>query len=208
VNDQEKAWSGEFGDSYTARNDSVPWWDRVEFWDRVFSLTRARSVLEVGCNSGANLMAMRTAAPGSILCGVDVNASALEYAKFRGFSVENLSALKVGVRWDRRFELVATVGMLIHVAPEHLLPTMTSILAASYRWILCVEYDAAEETPLLYRGQIDRLWKRSYGELYERLGLKLHAAWPAGGGFDACHAWLLERPGVQPAGPDRAGAGG
>jgi hypothetical protein len=113
---QIEAWSGEFGDAYTARNQ-VTWWNRVPFWADVMARTRPTEVLEVGCNAGWNLMAIRATGFRVPMRGIDVNRGAIALA-----TEARLDAV-VGTVHDvvSRYELVFTAGVLIHVAPDQVL---------------------------------------------------------------------------------------
>lgn len=188
MSEQAAVWAGQFGDSYTRRNQ-IDWAKRVPFWSDVIKVSGARSVFELGCNAGWNLSAIQWAWPQVKVYGCDVNAQALEQAAAAGLTTWNDST-------PRRAELVFTSGVLIHIAPEQLTPIMCAIVEASYRWVLAVEYAVAEETEVEYRGQKGMLWKRPYGKLYEQMGLNLRASWRLGKdeAFDHCIAWLLEKP--------------
>jgi pseudaminic acid biosynthesis-associated methylase len=184
---QIEAWSGEFGDAYTARNQ-VTWWNRVPFWADVMARTRPTEVLEVGCNAGWNLMAIRATGFRVPMRGIDVNRGAIARA-----TEARLDAV-VGTVHDvvSRYELVFTAGVLIHVAPDQLEETMKAIIDRSHRWVLAIEYEALDETEIPYRGETGLLWKRPFGRMYVAHGLKLVDAWDAAG-FDRCTAWLLEK---------------
>jgi pseudaminic acid biosynthesis-associated methylase len=189
MNAQEQFWAGDFGTAYTLRN-RVNWLDRVPFWRNILAITQARSVLDVGCNAGWNLRAIRAADRTVIAVGVDVNADAVVEARDGGLDASLMSA-RVAGRWYREhFDLVCTSGVLIHVAPAELPDTMQAIINASRRWVLAVEYAAPKEEEVLYRGNAERLWKRPFGDLYEAMGLTMVADTVAQG-FDQCRAWLL-----------------
>ncbi len=187
---QEEFWSGDFGNRYTARN-RVQWRRRVPFWRQILAQTDAGSILEVGCNIGSNLIAMRDVDPLLALWGIDVNRQALIEAQRNGLSVANnlaSEAHKLG-----RFDLVASVGVLIHIAPEQLPEVMTSIAQASREYVLAVEYAADKEEEIEYRGHVERLWKRPFGKLYEDMGLTMVEQGEApADAFDRCHWWLLK----------------
>ncbi len=68
--EEKSVWAGEFGDNYTARN-RVNWMARTPFWATIMDKTGARSILEVGCNAGWNLSAIKRAAPWVNACGID-----------------------------------------------------------------------------------------------------------------------------------------
>lgn len=196
MNEQERFWAGDFGRDYTARN-RVNWRSRVSFWDLILEKTGARSALEVGCNAGWNLMALRAVDPTLKLRGVDVNEEAVREAKAEFLDARIVPGAQVGGLWPGRFGLTFTAGVLIHVAPEDLESTMRSLVAASNRHVLAVEYAAASEEHVEYRGHAEKLWKRPYGQLYEELGLEMEAVGElgAGDGFgEGCTYWLMRKP--------------
>lgn len=188
-----EAWAGSWGSSYTARN-RVDWCLRIPFWADVLDLTGARSVYEVGTNAGFNLTAIKYADPLAQVYGCEVNGRAYRQAKAAGFvGLHNAPALEVLPFFDEEFDLVFTAGVLIHVPPAELNPTMEAIVKASADYVLAVEYHAEREEEVLYRGQSGMLWRRPYGKLYEAMGLQLVKEWDAGSAFDRCQAWLLRR---------------
>lgn len=70
---------------------------------------------------------------------------------------------------DRWFDLVFTMGVLIH-QPEAILPlVMAEMVRCSRRWVLCVEYHAEETVEVPYRGQEGALFKRNYRRLFLEL---------------------------------------
>jgi pseudaminic acid biosynthesis-associated methylase len=188
MNPQEQFWAGTFGDEYTSRN-RVTWEKRIPFWREILTLTRARSVLDVGCNAGWNLRAIKAVDPAVEAMGVDINAAAVAEAEAAGLEAHLMSVNQVRILLAG-FELVCTSGVLIHVAPADLPEAMRNIVQASNRWVLAVEYESETEEQIDYRGNTERLWKRPFGRLYEALGLRLHAE---ARGFDRCATWLLEK---------------
>lgn len=183
-------WAGDFGREYTSRN-RVDWRRRLPFWTRIVNETGARSVHEVGCNAGWNLSAIRRAFPDVQVSGTDLNETAIGQASAAGLNVWIDRALD----WESRFDLVFTAGVLIHVPPVDLTKTMEAIVRASADYVLAVEYAAEQEEEVLYRGHTGALWKRPFGELYQRMGLKLVYQESLGkeDGFDNCSAWLLSK---------------
>ena len=185
-------WSGTFGDGYTERN-RVDWPVRVPFWADIVARTRPGTVLEVGCNAGWNLMALRSIGGGPFVRGIDVNQKAIEAAADAGLPASLMSAADVGLLFPDSFDLVFTVGVLIHVPPEELPAVMAAIVQASRRHVLAVEYEADADVEVEYRGHAGRLWRRPFGRLYEGLGLTTVLKMDAGPGFDRCTAWLMEK---------------
>lgn len=186
-------WAGTFGDEYTDRN-RVDYMARVPFWQRIIDATQATSFLDVGCNAGWNLEALRQVGNNQYLMGgVDINDRALMEAGSKGFVVDNYAAHEIGALYTPgSCEMAITSGVLIHVPPEDLAVTMRAIVDVSSRWVVAIEYEAPQETEVEYRGHAGRLWKRPYGELYKAMGLSLVETGEAQG-FDAAHYWLMEK---------------
>jgi len=165
----EELWSGAFGDAYVERNRQAG--DvRRPFWDALLQEFPARSVLEVGCNLGANLrwIAARVGAENTF--GVDINAQALVALQgiLPGVNSCLAPARNLPFR-DRWFDMVFTVGVLIH-QPESTLPlVMAEIVRCSRRYVLCGEYHADQTTEVPYREQQGALFKRNYTRLYQEL---------------------------------------
>lgn len=190
----EQFWAGDFGKQYTARN-RVQWSQRVPFWQGIIESRPLwpYNMLEVGCNAGWNLNAIRHVDPNIELVGVDVNPDAIAEADAAGHDVYVMSAKDIG-NLDETFDIVFTAGMLIHVPPEELGAVMDAIIAASHRDVLAIEYAADQEEAVTYRGHDDKLWRRPFGELYEAKGLALIETGDAGAGFDRCTYWLMRKP--------------
>lgn len=192
MNEQQLWWKGKAGDSYTHRN-RVDWRGRLPFWRKVIDMTGARSIFEMGCNAGWNLSAIESINRDLSLFGNEINANAHAQAEACGFRILNIPIEDMQPQDNNRFELVFTAGVLIHVPPSTIIPTMQRLINLSCDYVLAVEYEAAEETMIPYRNEPDRLWKRDYGAMYVDLGLELEATWPAPG-FDNATAWLLRKP--------------
>jgi pseudaminic acid biosynthesis-associated methylase len=129
-----------------------------------------RRVLEVGCNLGGNLRWVASQLPPEDVYGVDINLKAIQELHRVLPSVNALrsSARELPFR-DRRFDLVFTMGVLIHQPPETLPIVMAEIVRCADRYVLCGEYFSPEPTDMAYRGQSGALFKRDFGGLYQQL---------------------------------------
>jgi pseudaminic acid biosynthesis-associated methylase len=191
---QEKFWEGDFGTAYTTRNDTTSWKARVPFWHQILELTKPHSVLEIGCNAGLNLNAIRHVDPALALYGCDINQEALRKAIWQGHNVVEVSVFDLGDDPWERFDLAFTAGVLIHIAPADIERAMRSIIASSKRHVLAVEYADDKEVEVPYRGHSERLWRRPFGQMYQDLGLKLVAEGEAPtDAFDRCNWWCLKK---------------
>jgi len=190
MNPQENLWRGAFGDAYLDRN-RVNWKDRIPFWSHILNKTQIRSACELGCSSGWNLLALRELGVRDLV-GVEINPNAVAEAKANGLLVEEGRADMVSCLGGIH-DLTFTSGVLIHVGPQELEQTMKHLIEGSRKYVLAVEYASDFIEEVNYRGQREALWKRPYGELYAKLGLKLVDVGNAEG-FNQCMFWLMEKP--------------
>jgi SAM-dependent methyltransferase len=156
-----KDWAGRFGKEYTKRGIDTT--GRAPFWNALIKRHGIKSVLEVGCGTGANLKDMKVTA-----IGVDVNQGALDVA--HAANIDTMVCPATGLPFpDSSFDLVLTFGVLIHISHVDLGQAMREIRRVSRRFVFCGEYLGDDEVS--YRGGM--LWRRDYGALYRDMGMKL-----------------------------------
>jgi pseudaminic acid biosynthesis-associated methylase len=195
----EGLWGGTFGDDYVDRNAGA-YESRRDFWEQIVARTSPARVLEVGCNVAGNLRWLGDLVPGGAY-GIDVNRKALAvvHADFPDLNVMWALAREVPFR-DRWFDLVFTMGVLIHQPDDTLPDVMTEIVRCSSRWVLCGEYFADEPTEVSYRGVEGALFKRDYGRLFAdrfpELELVDRGFLGKDAGWDDVTWWLFERRGA------------
>ena len=195
---QLDAWQGQFGKEYTERN-AVDWRLRLPAFRAMLEGLEVSRILEVGCNRGHNLVALRALlGEAAGLAGVEPNPHALELARGTGAAECRAGHILELPFADGSFDLVFTAGVLIHVPPTDLPAALAELHRCSRRYLLAAEYDAAVETAVPYRGHTDLLWKRDFLEEYRGrfpgLSLVRQGYWGKEHGFDRTTWWLLEKP--------------
>ncbi|HEX9998451.1 MAG TPA: pseudaminic acid biosynthesis-associated methylase [Abditibacterium sp.] len=194
----ESLWNGEFGDQYTQRNQNAGV-GRTQFWQIIVQKCAPERVLEVGCNVGANLRPLSEQVPQHSLYGIDINETALSHLR-RG-ELSGVNSLWASARdlpfKDEYFDLVFTMGVLIH-QPEASLPfVMSEIVRCSKRYVLCGEYADENTVEVPYRGETGALFRRPYGAIYQLQfpHLKLIESGFLGreSGWDDVTFWLFEK---------------
>src|SRR5262249_5053014 len=195
----EALWSGEFGDAYTERNAAAGD-ERRRFWRATLEEFPAARVLEVGCNLGANLRWIASEGGRDAICGVDLNLLALDRLHRVVPRVRPVAAAALGLPFaDGTFDLVFTVGVLIHQPPAALPAVMKEIVRCSRRFVMCGEYYAPEPTEVAYRGQTGALFKRDFGGLYRQLfpglALRKQQFLSKAEGWDDVTVWMFEKVG-------------
>lgn len=125
------------------------------------------SVLEVGCNIGRNLVALRAFI--DEIHAVEPNAAAVATARanpaLAGLDIQEGSGFKLPYE-DRSVDLVFTSGVLIHVAPDDLGAMLDEIVRVANHYVLCVEYFSHQPISVPYRGREGYLFKRDFGSFY------------------------------------------
>jgi pseudaminic acid biosynthesis-associated methylase len=196
----EELWRGEFGNAYTNRNFQAGA-KRGSFWKAILEEFPSVRVLEVGCNLGGNLRWIASHLPQENIFGVDINRQALQELRK---ALPDVNAVYSPARElpfrDRWFDLVFTMGVLIHQPPDILPIVMSEIVRCADRFVLCGEYFSTEPTELSYRGQSRALFKRDFGRLYQQLfpELKLcrQGFLSKAEGWDDVTYWVFEKPRV------------
>lgn len=179
--EQADRWAGEFGEEWTDRNpDSVREMD--ESYREKFGTTRTAlnrqfldvvdrdaRVLEVGCNLGIQLAALRELGFEN-LYGIDVMADAVERAHELRPTLDVIEGDALDIPFkDDFFDLVFTSGTLIHVDPSDVELAVSEIARCSREYVWGYEYFAEEYTEVTYRGHENFLWKADFPGIYQRV---------------------------------------
>jgi spore coat polysaccharide biosynthesis protein SpsF len=168
--EHEQFWSGEFGDTYSARNtgaDVIA--GNLALFSRILTRTEGvTSVLELGANIGLNLQALRQLIPEGELAGVEINpVAAQELRAWGGCEVHEGSILDFSP--ERQWDLTLCKGVLIHIPPDDLPAAYARLHDSSSRYVLVAEYYNPSPVSIPYRGHDNRLFKRDFaGDLLER----------------------------------------
>lgn len=205
MNEQVDFWRGDFGNAYTDRNNLDPSLlrARTAMWAKILHHTLAAppaSILEVGCNIGVNLRALRTLT-GATPMAVEPNDKA------RGILVEDgvvaPENLRAGIASkidfaDGAADFVFTSGVFIHIHPDDLHASMREIHRVSKRYVVSVEYFNDSPAEISYRGHANKLFKRDFGgewlDLFPDLKPVAYGfEWKRVTGLDNLTWWLFEK---------------
>lgn len=177
--EQIKFWESDFGADYTDRNtqdrdafenDHIICYGvtkaemNKEFLD---GLSRDIKILEVGCNTGMQLLALQRMGFKN-LYGIELQSYAVEKAKeiCIGIDIRQSSGFEIPFK-DKTFDLVYTHGVLIHIHPGDLEKMMREMVRVSSRYIWGFEYHDTELKEMPYRGNNGFLWKADYCEIFK-----------------------------------------
>lgn len=193
----EGLWAGGFGDAYSVRNAEAGR-GRDAFWKELLAKYPVQRVLEIGCNAGANLQWIAPNLASGGVFGVDVNREALDALRRRLPEVNAIVATARDLPFkDGWFDLAFTTGVLIHLPDAALPQVMEEIVRVSRRYVLCGEYYAPTAVEVPYRGERGALFKRDYGDLYQKrfpsLRLIERGFLERSEGWDDVTWWLFEK---------------
>jgi len=168
--EQEKFWSGEFGNDYTDRNKSKnAIASNIALFSEIIKSTKSiSSVIELGANIGLNLEALMCLLPLAEYTAVEINEKAANYLKMnKRINVFHSSMLDF--KPDSERDLVILKGVLIHINPDELGRIYDLIYRTSKKYICFIEYYNPIPTKIEYRGHKDKLYKRDFaGEMMDK----------------------------------------
>lgn len=176
--EQMSSWMGEFGLDYTNRNPHNI--DEMEqAYRNCYDITRTElnnsfvgemkrnmKILEVGSNTGVQLMLLREMGFMN-LYGIEINSYAIECSKAntKGINIIQGSAFDIPFK-NGFFDMVFTSGVLIHIHPKDINKALTEMYRCSSKYIWGFEYYADTYTEIVYRRHNNLLWKTNFAGLY------------------------------------------
>lgn len=122
------------------------------------------NILECGSNIGRNIRFLESVVPDSRKSIIELSEPAYQ----RVTSICTLehsfngSILESNLPIDN-FNMVFSMGVLIHISPQNLLENMFSY---SNKYILIGEYFSRSPVMIEYQGQINKLFKQDFGKLF------------------------------------------
>lgn len=166
--EQERFWATTYAEGYIQRNREFDHELGASAWRRMLEKAgRIDSYLECGCNIGRNIEQLKGVLPNAAASVIEISEPAFAYVS----SAYSLANAFNGSILDSRYEsgsfdLVFTMGVLIHVRPDELLEHMQRMWDYSSSHILMGEYFNRTPVSLEYHGEPDRLFKRDFGRLF------------------------------------------
>lgn len=202
--DQELFWENEYARDYIDKN--IDFDNRLgsEAWSKVFSSIKKhplRNYLECGCSIGRNIEQLKISQPSLTPSIIEISEPAFSYVTSRHtFEYSFNGAILDSKLPTNYFDLVFTMGVLIHINPDDLMRTLSRMYDYSKKYVLLGEYFNRTPVSIEYQGQENRLFKRDFGKLFmENFDVKLTSYGFFWGyiydaaGFDDITWWLFEK---------------
>ena len=167
MNPQELFWKNEYAKSYIEKNQEFDKEKGIEAWKKMLSQAKAvTSILECGCNIGRNIEFLEQVLPAAEKSIIEISAPAFKIVTGKHKIKNAFHGTISESKFKDNFDLVFTIGVLIHIHPDHLVENMQKIFQHSKKYILLGEYFNRTPVSVEYQGQKDRLFKRDFGKLF------------------------------------------
>jgi len=170
--DREMFWKN-VGEKFYEKNTRVAKF-RTPFIAKIIEDNGIVSVLELGCNSGRNLMAIHKRCPNVEITGFDICEDAVKHAqeveknpaKFIIGSLYDLSQFD-----DNSFDLVFTSSVLFHIPSDKVAGIIAEQKRIAKKFIFNIERHGTVEQPVVYRGETPHQWVTNYKKIYRDIKL-------------------------------------
>lgn len=164
MNEQELFWAGKFGDEYINRNQSKQFLQsNIHLFKRILSQTQdVRSILELGANIGMNLEAINFISKKIELEALEINTIAANKLIKKNICKNVYNNSISNFVTDKRYDLTFTKTVLIHLDKLELEIAYQVLYEKSNRYILIAEYYNPVPDMIVYRGHINKLFRRDF----------------------------------------------
>ena len=201
MNEQQNFWANDYAEDYIKKNSQFDRLLGTEVWQKMLAKTdEIESVLECGCNIGRNIGLLSEVLPMAKVSIIEISKPAFDFCTQHYEIDQAFNDSIEQVNFEKTFNLVFVMGVLIHIYPDNLLKVMHKIYDFSNKYILLGEYFNRTPMMLKYQGKEDKLFKRDFGRLFiENFSVTLvdygflwgHIYDSAG--FDDITWWLFEK---------------
>lgn len=166
--EQEIFWSKEYADEYISKNEDFNIEKGIRGWELMLSKAKGiHNILECGCNIGRNMKFLELVLPDAEKSIIELSETAYQRVT-SNFKLEhsfNGSILESNLP-KNSFNLVFSMGVLIHISPDILLDNMAKMYSYSNKYILIGEYFSRSPVMIEYQGQKNKLFKQDFGKLF------------------------------------------
>ena len=167
MNEQQAFWAQDYAKDYIHKNSEFNQVVGIEAWKKMIVKTsEITSVLECGCNIGRNIGFLNTVLPQAKKSIVEISQPAFSFVTTHYNIHHSFHGSILESNLEGKFDLVFTMGVLIHIHPDDLLANMQRVFDYSEKYVLIGEYFNRTPVMIEYQGQKDRLFKSDFGKLF------------------------------------------
>lgn len=168
LNEQQVFWKEKYSKEYISRNSNYTLDDGIKCWSKMLQRANGvNAILECGSNIGKNINILNHVLPSSSKSIIEISPDAYEIVKSRYQLAQSYNGPILESSFEKEsFDLVFTMGVLIHIHPNDLLDNMQKMFEHSSKYILIGEYFNRTPVTIEYHGEKDKLFKRDFGKLF------------------------------------------
>ena len=168
--EQDQFWKSVYASEYIKKNSVFDQTLGVKAWRKILQNTSDVSkVLECGSNIGRNCGFLNEVLPAAEISIIEISKQAFDTLqqnnKLRIKDSFNGSLLDAHF-FDASYDIVFTMGVLIHINPDMLIKNMQKIYNLSRKYIIFGEYFSSNPETILYQGQSNKHFKRDFGKFF------------------------------------------
>jgi spore coat polysaccharide biosynthesis protein SpsF len=121
-NDQEIFWSEQYAEDYIKKNAEFDTVLALQAWEKMLASTSGiTSLLECGCNIGRNIDSLDRLLPSASKSIIEISKPAFDFVSNRHALAQKFNGSILESSLEGSFDLVYTMGVLIHINPDELL---------------------------------------------------------------------------------------
>lgn len=164
---QELFWKKDYAKHYIAKNKKFDHKKGVEAWRLMLKKAeKITSVLECGCNIGRNISFLEKVLPRATKSVIEISKPAFDIVT-KNYKLESaFHGAICDFHLEKKFDLVFSIGVLIHIHPKDLVKNMQKLYVNSKKYILIGEYFSRTPTMITYQGKKNRLFKQDFGKKF------------------------------------------
>lgn len=164
-NPQEMFWKKDYAKGYIAKNKEFDRKKGVQAWKLMLEeACDVSSVLECGCNIGRNISFLEKVLPQAEKSIIEISKPAFDLVTKKHSLKNTFNGSILEAQFKEKFDLVFTMGVLIHIHPKDLRQNMQKLYQFSKKYILIGEYFNRTPVMINYQGKKNRLFKRDFGK--------------------------------------------
>jgi pseudaminic acid biosynthesis-associated methylase len=168
LNEQEQFWAKTYANDYIKKNSSFDLKKSIEAWNKMtLKIPNIKNILECGCNIGRNLNCLNRVYPQAKKSIIEISKPAYDHV-LKTYNIKNAynGSIISSNFFLNSFDLVFTMGVLIHISPKNLIANMKKMFDYSNKYILIGEYFNRQPTTIMYQGLSNKLFKCDFGKIF------------------------------------------
>jgi len=168
ITEQENFWAKTYATEYIKKNTEFDSIAGEEAWKKMlFKTCDLEDILECGCNIGRNIDFLNKTHPFASKSIIEISKPAFDFVTSKFALKSSFNGSITNSKFNNNsFDLVFTMGVLIHIHPDDLIKNMQYIFEYSKKYILFGEYFNRTPEMIEYQGQKDKLFKRDFGRFF------------------------------------------